>query len=139
MRDNVAEKEYNQKVFVWFGVITLLLFFTCGGLIVASFYADRQAGRFPGAEVVSSHNNYSGLPYQFRWDDTYAIDADFRTVYQWYSTRFDLGSESAANGGCVYAETYEQRFVADRYVGVLICDNPRNTLVFLNRTTSLNR
>lgn len=135
----VAEKRYNQKFLVGCGLFTLLMLFACGGLSVFSLYTDRQAGRFPGAEIISSHNNYSGLPYQFRWDDTYASDEDFRTVYRWYSGQFGLGAESAANGRCVYAETYEQRFIATRFVGVLICDNPKSTMVFINRTTSLNR
>lgn len=135
----VAEKTDNQKSLIIFAIVALMFLFACSGLLITAVYTDRQSGRYPGAEVIASHNNYSGLPFQFSWDDTYSIEANFLTVYRWYSARFDLGAESAANGTCIYSESTKQGLIASRRVGLIMCGNPDGTMVFLNRTTSLRR
>lgn len=139
MTDNKDESKYNQNVLLGCGLAAFAALLLLGALIVAAIYIDRQAAHFPGAQLLSSHNNYSRLPYQFRWDDTYLIEEDFRTVYGWYSLRFDLGAESEANGRCVYSENIDSTFIIDRYIGLLVCDTPKGTMAFVNRTTYVNR
>lgn len=132
------DKNYNQRILVGCGLAFLSIILLIGGLLVTAVYFDRETARFPGAETVSTHSNYSRLPNQFRWDDTYLItDENFRTVYTWYSLKFDLGAEAEAIERCILLEGTDRWMLAERYVGILLCETPAGHMAFVNRTTYL--
>lgn len=127
---------------------TLLL--GCTGLMVAFFFLlaflllwalghDRELARYPGARSISSHSNYTGLPFQYRWDDSYLVDDNFTAVYNWYSITFDLGAESRALGGCIHMAGENGQLMVKRYVTVLVCATPEGQMVFVTRTTAVTR
>ena len=94
--------------------------------------------RFPNAELVSRQSNYTSFPYRYRWDDAYLItDADFRTVYTWYSLQFGTGPERQANGRCILLESGQSNFLLERYNVITLCDNPQiGTRAYVQRLTS---
>ena len=120
------------------GVIAILLFIIAFALL-AVINRDRDGARYPGAAIISSHSNYTGLPLLFRWDDAYLVDDNFTAVYEWYSLRYDLGAESRANGGCINMDGQQSDFIVKRYITVLVCTTPRGQRVFVTRTTAVNR
>lgn len=102
----------------------------------------RAVTHFPGAEKITSHNNYSNLPFRYKWDDTYLIsdaDVDFTDVYYWYSVTFDLGAEARAAGRCILLEGTHEYGVAEQYMSVFLCDTPDGQRVFVSRTTYYDR
>lgn len=105
--------------------------------MVLALNQDRQAARYPDAIPVSSHSNYTGLPYHFRWDNAYRTTDAFPKVYNWYSTRFDLGAEARANGGCILLEGTLKQLTMKRHMSVLLCDAHQQRMIFVTRSTSL--
>ena len=119
----------------------------CGGMVVLlaigcllifslTFYQDRQAGRYPGSVELSSHNNYKGLPFHYRWDNSYLTTDNFTQVYNWYSIFFDLGAESRANGECILLDGARTVLFTTRYTSVLLCSTPAGQMVYVTRSTS---
>ncbi len=126
------------------------LLWGCAGLIVAFFFLaaflllfalgrDREFARYPGALPISSHSNYTGLPFQYRWDDSYLVDDNFTAVYNWYSLTFNLGAESRALGGCIHMAGETGQWRIKRFVTVLVCTTPEGQMVFVTRTTAVKR
>lgn len=105
--------------------------------LILGFNREREAARYPGSRPVSSHNNYTGLPYHFRWDNTYRTTDPFVKVYNWYSVGFDLGAEARANGECILLEGNKHRLRFSRQMSVLLCDTPGERMIFVTRSTSL--
>lgn len=135
-RINTENGHYNFRLFAGCGCVTLLAAVLLLSIFTLSLYYDRHAGRYPGSEEVSRHDNYTRLPNEVRWDNTYLIaDADFRTAYRWYSIKFDLGSEARAMERCVLMEGTQDWFWFQRYTGILLCDTNEGRMAFVNRTT----
>ena len=99
---------------------------------------DRQTARYPGSIPISSHSNYKGLPFEYRWDDTYRTSDSFNKVYNWYSITFDLGSESRALSGCILLEGTASSPVVSRQYSVLLCNTQRGQMIYVTRSTWLN-
>jgi hypothetical protein len=131
------DKEYNQNVMGGCGLLALIVMIALGALMIRAFTQDRQAAQYPGSTVVSAHNNYTGLPYHFRWDNTYRTTDAFAKVYNWYSTGFDLGAEARANGECILLEGSRKQLTMERQTTVLLCDTPTGPMIFVSRSTSL--
>jgi hypothetical protein len=100
---------------------------------------DRAFARYPGARPIASHSNYTGLPFQYRWDDAYLVEDNFTAVYQWYSTTFNLGAESRANGDCIELDGESGQFLLKRYTIVQVCLRPEGQMVYVSRVTAVNR
>lgn len=131
---------YNQKIAFGCGVLSLLVIFCFASVIVVAVNESRAVAQFPGAEKITSHSNYSDLPFRYKWDDTYLItDKDFTDVYYWYSVTFDLGAEARAAGRCILLEGTQEFNVMDQYMSVFLCDTPEGQRVFVSRTTYYNR
>jgi hypothetical protein len=128
---------YNRKILAGCGLIGLILLAAALGLVAVLSSQDRASARYPGAEPISQHENYSGLPFNYKWDNTYHTTDPFPAVYNWYSTGFDLGTEMRANGRCILLEGSKKRLNATRHMSVLLCDNPRGSMIFVSRSTSL--
>ena len=137
----INKQNQNQNIAVLFG---------CGGIIVVGFFItafaliailsqDREIARYPGAISTSSHSNYTGLPFEYRWDDSYLVKDNFTAVYNWYSIRFNLGAESQANGTCIHMDGQQGEFLVKRYVIVLICQTDQGQRIYVTRATILNR
>ena len=118
--------------------LTLFLGMGAVGLAWLGLEMDRSASRFPNAELVSRQSNYTSFPYRYRWVDAYLItDADFRTVYTWYSLQFGTGPERQANGRCILLESGQSNFLLERYNVITLCDNPQiGTRAYVQRLTS---
>ena len=85
---------------------------------------------------MASHSNYRGLPYQYRWDDTYLTTDNFTAVYNWYSVTFDLGAEARALEKCTLLEGTNEQLVVKRHVSVSLCNTPEGQMIFVTRSTS---
>lgn len=131
------KRSYSQSFMVGCGLIVLLILL---GLPLAFFELiskDRQTARYPGSTPISNHSNYKGLPFEFRWDDSYHTSDNFVDVYSWYSITFDLGSESRALEKCILLEGTDSAFVTRRSFSVLLCNTPSGQMIYVTRTTSL--
>lgn len=127
-----------MKILLGCGGLLLLAAAALGMIIVLTFVQDRNAARYPESTSISRHDNYTGLPTQFRWDNSYQTDDNFTRVYNWYSIGFDLGSEARALGGCILLEGSKKWTVIRRYMSVMLCDTPRGRLIYVTRFTSLD-
>lgn len=128
---------YHGKILAGCGLVVLVLVAAVVGLAAMLLSWDRQSARYPDAEPISQHQNYSGLPFNYKWDNTYHTTDPFPAVYNWYSTGFDLGTEMRANGSCILLEGSQKRLNATRYMSVLLCDTPTGRMIFVSRSTSL--
>lgn len=133
MKQNV---HYNRKILAGCGIFVLIVIISLIGFGVLFISQDRQSARYPDAEPVSKHENYSGLPFEYKWDNAYHTTDPFPAVYNWYSTGFDLGPEARANGRCILLEGSEKRLAATRYMSVLLCDTPTGRMIYVSRSTS---
>ena len=137
----IDDKNRNYNASILFGCITIiiLLFFMTGFGLIAIMDQERELARYPGAALVSSHSNYKGLPFVFRWDDSYLVHDNFTAVYNWYSIKFDLGAESQANGNCIQMDGQQDQFLIKRDVIVLVCKTEKGQRVYVSRATAVNR
>ena len=132
-------KKYNPSILLGCTGFIILLFFITGFGLVAVLSQEREVARYPKAVSISSHSNYTGLPFEFRWDDSYLVQDNFTAVYNWYSTTFSLGAESQANGGCIQMDGQQEQFLIKRNVVVLVCQTEQGQRVYVSRTTAVNR
>ncbi len=100
---------------------------------------ERKRAQYPGSVSLTGHSNYSALPSQFRWDNSYRTTDSFPTVYQWYSTTFGLGAESRALGDCILLDGTKNALVVERYTSVVLCDTPTGRLIYVTRSTAFRR
>ncbi|KAA3658304.1 MAG: hypothetical protein DWQ04_25480 [Chloroflexi bacterium] len=132
-------RNYNAKILLGCGTVMFFFFFIAAFLLLTILNNDRDQALYPGATSVSSHSNYSGLPYEYRWDDSYLVRDNFTTVYQWYSTTFNLGAEARANGDCIQLDGQTSQLRVKRTVNVLLCTTPAGQRVYVTRITAVNR
>jgi hypothetical protein len=128
---------YNRSVLlgcVGFGLLSVLIFVALMGVAVNK---DRQRVRYPGSIPMTAHSNYSALPRQFRWDNSYRTSDPFPAVYEWYSITFGLGAEARALGGCILLEGSDKQFAWKRHTSVVVCDTPGERQIFITRSTSV--
>lgn len=130
---------YNAKILVSVSTVVILFFFIAAILLLNIMNNDRDQARYPGATVVSSHSNYSGLPFEYRWDDSFLVRDNFTAVYQWYSTTFNLGAEARANGDCIQLDGQTSQLQVNRTVNVLLCTTTQGQRVYVTRITAVNR
>lgn len=135
-------KHEDQRLLLSCGVVALLgtsLLVLFGALFLAVETVDRerQVVRYPGSEPVSSHSNYSGLPFDLRWDNAYRTTDEFVKVYNWYSSGFDLGAEIHALDRCIHLEGADRWLAVKRHISVILCDTPTARMIFVTRSTTL--
>lgn len=133
---NNQQKLYNRKIVAGCGFFLILAIVAVISFTAFLISQDRQAARYPDAEPITQHDNYSGLPFNYKWDNAYRTTDPFPAVYNWYSTGFDLGVESRANGRCIYLEGSQKKLAATRYTSVMLCDTPNGRLIYVSRSTS---
>ena len=132
-------KNYNASILFGCAGFIILLFFMMGFGLIAIMSQEREVARYPGAVPISSHSNYMGLPFEFRWDDSYLVRDNFTAVYNWYSIKFDLGAESQANGNCIQLDGQQEQFLIKRDIIVLVCKTEKGQRVYVSRATAINR
>jgi len=132
-------RNYNAKILLGCGTVLILFFFIAAFLLLNLMNNDRDQALYPGATAVSSHSNYSGLPYEYRWDDSYLVRDNFTAVYQWYSITFNLGAEARANGDCIQLDGQTSQLRVKRTINVLLCTTPLGQRVYVTRITAVNR
>jgi hypothetical protein len=130
------DKSYNRKILAGCGVFVLLTVAVIIAFVAFIISQDRESARYPDAEPITRHENYTGLPFNYKWDDSYRTNDPFPAVYNWYSTGFHLGPEMRANGRCIVLEGSEKRLTATRYMNVLLCDTPDGRMIYVSRSTS---
>lgn len=129
--------EQNGRLLAGCGLVALLLLFALATLLVVAIRRDRDLAHYPGATPITSHSNTSGLPRQFRWDDSYITTDGFNKVYNWYSITFDLGAESRAIERCILLEGRAEWPWLVRDTSVLLCNTPAGQRIYVTRTTRL--
>lgn len=120
-------------------MIVLLALLGAVALLGTALNSERKRAQYPGSVAVTAHSNYSALPSQFRWDNSYRTTDSFPAVYQWYSTTFNLGAESRALGGCILLDGTTTAFAIERYTSVILCDTPNGRLIYVTRSTAFRR
>lgn len=133
----MTNDEPNYRILSGCALVSLVALFLLGGVALTLVGRDRNAAHYPGATPLTSHSNYTGLPRQIRWDNSYFTTDNFTTVYNWYSTTFDLGAESRAIERCILLEGPFDQVVVERYVSVLLCSAPEGQFIYVTRTTAL--
>jgi hypothetical protein len=127
---------YNRRILAGCGLFVLVGITAVISLTAFFIAQDRESARYPDAKPISSHENYSGLPFNYKWDNSYHSTDPFPAVYNWYSTGFNLGPEMRANGRCILMEGSETRLTATRRMSVLLCDTPTGRMIYVSRSTS---
>lgn len=130
---------YNRKILGGCGVLVLLAFLAIIALLGSFVNRERKRAQYPGSVTLTTHSNYSALPSQFRWDNSYRTTDSFPVVYQWYSTTFDLGAESRALGGCILLDGTTGSFGFERYTSVILCDTPTGRLIYVTRSMAFRQ
>ena len=118
-------------------MLALLLVLGLTALVGYTVHLEREATRYPGAVEISQHANYKGLPTHYRWDNSYRTAESFVSVYNWYSTTFNLGAESRAAGTCILLEGTTEYPLVERYMSVFICQTRQGQMIFVSRSTSM--
>lgn len=132
-----GHQAFNRNLLLGCGSLTLFLGICLGAILMLSLIRDRQSAQYPGALPMASHSNYRGLPYQYRWDDTYITSDNFTAVYNWYSVTFALGAEVRAIGRCTSLEGTNDQLVVKRHMSATLCNTPDGQMIFVTRSTSL--
>ena len=68
MGEKLLKQNRRRTLLGCIGLTTVALVLI-GALLLAAFYTDRQAARFPNSRYISQHSNYR-LPRFYRWDDS---------------------------------------------------------------------
>lgn len=129
-------QQYNARFLAGCGLVLLLGLIILLGVITHAIHQDRQAAYYPGSVSISSHSRYR-LPSNIRWDDTYLTHDSFTAVYNWYSTRFNLGAEARANGDCIELDGSHLTLNVERRTIVFLCNTPKGRTIFVTRSTTI--
>ncbi len=136
MRDD-SNASWNQNILLGCLAAVAVAGLLVAGTMVFAFNRDREVVHYPNAVPLASHSNYSGLPFEFRWDNSYLTTDNFTDVYNWYSTTFDLGAESRAIERCILLEGPAESLLIERYYSILLCNTPQGQHVYVTRSTRL--
>jgi hypothetical protein len=117
--------------------VVLLAVLALAAVVIVAIGRDRNVAHYPGALPLTHHSNYSGLPFQFRWDNSYFTTDNFTDVYNWYSVTFDLGAEARAIERCILLEGPADQIVIERYLSVLLCNTAEGQHIYVTRSTRL--
>jgi len=126
----------NQSFLAGCGLIFLVGTVAVVGILILLFARDRQAAQYPGSVALSNHSNYKGLPFEYRWDNSYRTFDNFTDVYNWYSVNFELGAEARANGKCILLEGANAQLVFSRHMSVFLCNTHFGQMIYVTRSTS---
>jgi len=129
-------RAYNHSLLAGCGVVILVIATAMAGILILLFARDRGAARYPGSMPISSHSNYKGLPFEYRWDNSYRTSDNFTDVYNWYSIRFDMGAEARANGDCILLEADNAQVIFERHISVFLCSTRYGRMIYVTRSTS---
>lgn len=135
-----ASQALIQKQRLLFGLgLTALIGFLLMGLVVTSLIIrEQRIADYPGALLLSQHNMYVPLPRpHVRQDTSYRTQDDLPTVYNWYSNRFNLGSERLAQSNCIHLLRSNTTLLFRRNMSVSICDTRNGRMIFVQRSTSV--
>ena len=131
-------RSYNQLILGGCGVAVLVVVLVLVGLLFLLVGRDRKDAQYPGSISISSHSNYRGLPFEYRWDDSYQTTDNFTTVYNWYSVKYDLGAEVGAVERCIVLDGTGDQWVAQHHISVSLCNVPAGQLIYVTRFTTFN-
>lgn len=118
-------------------LLLVLIAFLVAAAGILAFNRDRRSAQYPGSREVTRHSNYSGIPGQVRWDNSYFTTDPFTDVYNWYSVRYSLGAESRALERCILLEGPIEEIFLERTINVLICGTDNGQLVYVSQSFEL--
>lgn len=140
MRDKVdifaGDRATRQFTLAGCGIAILVVVVLAGLTGVILFNRARHAGRYPGATPISTHYKLR-LPYSFRWDNSYHTADPFPVVFNWYSTKYGLGSENRALGSCSQLQADQPQLIGQGLMSVILCNTPTGRMIYVSRYTSL--
>lgn len=132
-----GDESWNHNVLYGCAAMLLTAIFLSGIVAVAAIGRDRNVAHYPDSLPITAHSNYSGLPFQFRWDNSYFTTDNFTDVYNWYSVTFDLGAEARAIERCILLEGPNDQIIIERYLSILLCNTPEGQHIYVTRSTRL--
>ncbi len=110
-------------------IVTLLV--SVLGVAAYNYY---QAADYPGALLMADHSLYRLTPaLHFRRDTSYRSADEFPKLYNWYSSRFEMGPEARAISACITLEQSDTVVIVERQTTVMLCDTERGRLIFVMR------
>ncbi len=137
---DIAQEYYrNRRLQITVAIGALLV--TAVGLLVAAVlvFTTSTAVDYPGAARVSEHSIIRLVPrIMFRQDTSYRTNDDVPVIYNFYSTRFNMGAEFRAQSSCLQLRSQHSWLLLKRQVSVTICDTPRGRMIFANRAFTLD-
>jgi hypothetical protein len=136
MDDN--NRTYDQLILSGCGIATLVAVMVLVGLLFLIAGNDRRDAQYPGSIPISSHSNYRGLPFEYRWDDAYKTKDNFTTVYNWYSVKYNLGAEVGGIGKCIVLDGTGDQWIAQRHINVSLYNGPAGQMIYLTRFTTFS-
>jgi hypothetical protein len=132
-------KQNKLKVWVGLGLFLLLLVGIAGISIAIFLRQDRQSLQYPGAVPLSNHVMRSFPTTIAREDISYRSHDDFPTVTHWYAKKMDNSWEFAASGGCSHVSGNDDFLFIERSLTVTVCETPNGRMIFVRRTTSIQK
>lgn len=135
---HVLSHRLQRRLLIGVGVSAAALLCGLSLLTGAALFTTYQAADPPEAALVSDHSLYRLLPaLHLRRDTSYRAAADFPSLYNWYSQRFQLGPESAAISACITMEKAETVAVIQQTITVMLCDAGAARMIFVTRSLTL--
>jgi hypothetical protein len=110
-----------------------------GVLLTAGVVHYLNATDYPGATILSGDDMVKVWPFPiFRRTNSYLTTDPFPVVYRWYSNGFNLGAEMYALNTCIQmAKNFNDYYIFERHMSVMLCDTPRGRMIYVIRTLTL--
>lgn len=135
MRDKFAGHE--SKFLLGCAALAVLFLLGMAALIPAAFRQDRHEMVYPDATPVFSRDNYSNLPQEIRWSDSYFSEDEFYDVRDWYIFERGLQMEDSGAVMCQSLNRYEERLLVKRRTTVVICETIDGQEISVTTATAL--
>lgn len=129
-----------QRFILWALAVAGLALALSGLILVRLTLYYWNAPDYPGSVQFGKNNYYKITPQvEVRQDASYLSNDNFRAIYNFYSSGFELGPEKHALGTCIeMMNTSNFARVIERNMSVTLCDTPKGRMIFVTRIYSLN-
>ena len=125
----------SERVIVGSGLLVGLCLAAVAVLFGLFVFMEHQAVKYPGSVQIAGHDSIQWFPrFFYRQDASFRTPDDFTSVFNWYSSGFDLGPERAAQSSCSLISDTVNRFGIETVTAVTVCDTPNGRMVFVQRS-----
>lgn len=129
----------NQNMLLGCGLLALILVIGLVVVVILAVNQDRQAARYPGTRLLSSHTDYTALPRHVLWHNTYLTSDSTDDIYDWYVARFNLATvvDKWVDDECFVLYGSMKRLAVDRDLGIMVCETPAGRTIHVTRSILL--